>query len=577
MSWGTDCTPMPGRSGLAAFVALLPLAVAGCGREDARRMPPSVPARVLVPVGRKPSERPVDRGRAIYTGGESPSGRPITARIGEGPAVPAAALACVQCHGNDGRGRPEGGVTPSDITWANLTRPYGIVHPDGRRHPAYTAALFGRAVTMGWDPAGQTLSSAMPRYQLSPEDLNDLIGYIQQIGNVAVRGVSESAIRIGVALPDAAPGGVPSFAVVKALTRYADSINGSGGVFRRRVELVLLAPEVGGDQEIFAAVGGFTPDGDAWSDRLEAARVPLIRVYPAPARGLTTDRQGSFSLVSGHAGQVRALARFASEGWIGKDSKVAVIRGRRSCTYSLAEDLATRLRAAGVRDVTVELAAAGEAAALFDRLTAQRFTAVLLAGPADRELIEELVLTVADRSPQLTILCPETLAGRWLASPPPALAGRLIVAAPVPSWIGAEGAAATAAAQVLVEALKGAGRDLDHEALIKALERVTIVNQSDPLPVTFGPGRRVGLRGLASCGWVPVHGATSRSRPWSTRGQRPTIGRRILHPRTKVGERTKAARIDDDHLPERPFQVSVSLRAHGSSRNIDPCGNRTPL
>jgi hypothetical protein len=482
--------PLPGAT--AFFLTLL---LGGCDRGDPDLPLPQPSASHVAEPAERPKMRPADRGRMIYLSGESSSGNPITARIGDGPPLAATTLACVQCHGADGRGRPEGGVTPSDITWGNLMRPYGVAHAGGRRHPAYTAALFGRAVTLGWDPAGQTLSSVMPRYQMSPEDLNDLIGYIQQIGNAAVRGVSESAIRIGVALPAAAPGGVPSVAVVKALSRYADSINGSGGVFRRRLELVPLAPEIGGDHEIFAAVGGFTPDGDAWSDRLEAAGVPLIRVYPAPARGLTTDRQGSFALVSGHAGQVRALARFASEGRIGKDSKLAVIRGAGSSTYALAEDLATNLRASGVRDVTVELAAAGKAAALFDRLTAQRFAAVLLAGPADRELIEELVLAVADRSPELTILCPESLAGPWLAAPPPALAGRLFVAAPVPSWISAEGAGATAAAQVLVEGLKGAGRDLDHEAFIKALERVTIVTQSDPLPVTFGPGRRVGLRG----------------------------------------------------------------------------------
>ncbi len=49
--------------------------------------------------------------------------------------------------------------------------------------------------------------------------------------------------------------------------------------------------------------------------------------------------------------------------------------------------------------------------------------------------------------------------------------------------------------QVLVEGLKGAGRDLDHEAFINALERVTIVSPRDPLAVAFGPRRRVGLRG----------------------------------------------------------------------------------
>ncbi len=96
-------------------------------------------------------------------------------------------------------------------------------------------------------------------------------------------GVSESAIRIGVVLPAGASREAPlSVAVVEVLSTYVDAVNRSGGVFRRRVELVPLAQAAGVDQEIFAAIGGFTPDGDDWSDRMEAARVPFVRVYPPP-------------------------------------------------------------------------------------------------------------------------------------------------------------------------------------------------------------------------------------------------------------------------------------------------------
>lgn len=438
---------------------------------------------------------PADRGRSIYLRGESSSGRPIIVRIGDGPPLPAAMLACVQCHGGDGRGRPEGGVTPSDITWANLTRPYGVAHPGGRRHPPYTAALFGRAVSMGWDPAGQALSSAMPRYQMSLEDLSDLIDYVQQIAGAAVPGVSEASVRIGVTLPDAASGRLAPAAILRILSVYADVINRSGGIYRRRIELVPLSPGGGDDREIFAALGGFSPDGDPSSERLEAAGVPSIRVYPAPAAGRTAERQGSFALISGHAGQVRALARFASEGGIGKDARVAIIHGGDVRSRALAEEQATPIRAAGLTVVMVAAAPSGGAAALLERLTARRASAVLLAGPADRDAIGELVLAAATQSPRLTILCPEALEGRWLAAPPPALAGRLIVAAPVPSWIDAEDAEVTAAARVLVEGLKSAGRDLDREAFLKAMERVASVGPNDSIPITFGPGRRVGLRG----------------------------------------------------------------------------------
>ena len=310
-----------GHIGLRPFLAFLILALAGCSRDALEPVPSAVPAHVTD----KPEGRPVDRGRAIYTRGKSPSGRPITARIGDGPAVPAAALACVQCHGVDGRGRPEGGVTPSDITWANLTRPYGVAHPDGRKHPAYTAALFGRAVTMGWDPAGQALSSVMPRYQMAPEDLADLVAYVRQIA-ADTPGVSAATIRIGVALPPVGPQQSHWIHVNIFITDYINSINATGGVFRRRMDLV--APTSGGgDREAFAAIGGLTPDGDPTSERLESAGVPMVRVYPPPVAGWLSRRNGSFALVSGHAGQVRALVRFAAENRVGFDAGIVVIHG----------------------------------------------------------------------------------------------------------------------------------------------------------------------------------------------------------------------------------------------------------
>ena len=79
------------------------------------------------------------RGKFIYLRGGSPSGREITCYIGDGATeVPAAAMLCANCHGFDGRGNPEGGVVPSDITWEALTKYYGVTHSSGRKHPAYT-------------------------------------------------------------------------------------------------------------------------------------------------------------------------------------------------------------------------------------------------------------------------------------------------------------------------------------------------------------------------------------------------------------------------------------------------------
>src|SRR5208337_3780677 len=126
--------------------------------------PPGAPKKPGIAAGA------IDRGRRIYTMGRSPAGRPITARIGDGPAVPAAALPCVQCHGEDGQGRPEGDVTPANIAWSALTPPYGLTRPDGQNRPPYSPALFARAIALGFDSAGRPLGPTMPRYQIDAAD-----------------------------------------------------------------------------------------------------------------------------------------------------------------------------------------------------------------------------------------------------------------------------------------------------------------------------------------------------------------------------------------------------------------------
>src|SRR5712691_4746274 len=104
------------------------------------------------------------RGKQIYLHGESRDGKPITALMADGGVeVPATIVPCASCHGTDARGRDEAGVRPSNLRWDVLTRPYTA--PGQRTHPPYTPAAIKRAVTMGIDPAGHKLQTAMPRYR----------------------------------------------------------------------------------------------------------------------------------------------------------------------------------------------------------------------------------------------------------------------------------------------------------------------------------------------------------------------------------------------------------------------------
>src|SRR5437762_1862157 len=126
---------------------------------------------------------PEGRGKRIYVQGTSASGRAILAYLGASSIeVPGSAMACANCHGLDGRGKPEGGVNPSDLRWESLTKPYGLPNANGRKHSPYTERGIELALTRGTDPAGKKLLDVMPRYQMSPEDLSDLIVYMKRLG-----------------------------------------------------------------------------------------------------------------------------------------------------------------------------------------------------------------------------------------------------------------------------------------------------------------------------------------------------------------------------------------------------------
>ena len=126
----------PARGIRTLWTAALLAGLAACGRSPA----PSAEGRGE---GSAAAQAPAievgnpERGREIYLRGVSPSGAELTAEVGVrgGAVVPAASLPCVNCHGRDGRGKPEAGVTPSNVRWESLTRPYEVQEASGRAHP----------------------------------------------------------------------------------------------------------------------------------------------------------------------------------------------------------------------------------------------------------------------------------------------------------------------------------------------------------------------------------------------------------------------------------------------------------
>ena len=126
--------------------------------------------------------------------GMSPSGTPIQAEM-TGGTVPGAMTACVGCHGRDGTGNSEGGVTPTSVRWRDLVRPYDVNSPSGRRHGAYDEALVQRALTVGLDSAGNRLDAVMPRFRMSNADMADLIAWLKYAATGSTKEVKASELE----------------------------------------------------------------------------------------------------------------------------------------------------------------------------------------------------------------------------------------------------------------------------------------------------------------------------------------------------------------------------------------------
>ena len=120
-------------------------------------------------------------GERIYFTATSSSGESITP---EGFTMMMHRIACIDCHGQNGKG---GTVylmmqrfEVPDITWPELI---GEEHEGGGHedHPPYTEVTLKQAIVQGVDPAGQPLDEFMPKWQISTQDLNDLVSYIKTL------------------------------------------------------------------------------------------------------------------------------------------------------------------------------------------------------------------------------------------------------------------------------------------------------------------------------------------------------------------------------------------------------------
>jgi ABC-type branched-subunit amino acid transport system substrate-binding protein len=493
------------------------------------------------------------RGKQIYLRGTSPSGKEIRAYVGESPLeVPGSAMACANCHGLDGRGKPEGGVTPSNLNWEILTKPYGLTHLDGRKHPPYTERGLELAITRGTDPGGNRLQRVMPRYEMSPEDLADLIVYLKRLGKDRDPGISDDRIVIGTAVPS--KGALAEMgAAVKAVTlAYFEEMNRQGGVYSRRIELKVADTGESGaaaraslermldGEQVFAMTGAVVAGFEKVLLPLMAEKkVPLIGPFTVlPSVGFPINRE-VFYLLSGVEEKARALAGFAAKMEGTRATGLAVVYAKDAVTESIVTALTRQCEKEGLPVLSAHsyIASGLDAGALLPQLKQAGRNAVFFLGSGPEALS---LMQAADRMGwHPYFFLPGGMGEGELFGAPAGFDGKVFFPVPMSpddqSEKGIDEFAALAekyglprqhlpaqfsaytAAKILVEGLRRAGRDLSRDKLITALEGLFEYRTELTPAITYGPNRRIGAMGayivkidlkakrlVSASGWIGV-------------------------------------------------------------------------
>lgn len=124
-------------------------------------------------------------GEMIYHTGYNQDGQGIPIKGGPG-WIYMHGGACVTCHGAEGKGGDVPhmcSVEAASITYHDLTEEEHEEHTEEEEepHPPYTDETIKQAIKEGLNPAGEELDPCMPRWQMSDEDLGDVLEYLKTL------------------------------------------------------------------------------------------------------------------------------------------------------------------------------------------------------------------------------------------------------------------------------------------------------------------------------------------------------------------------------------------------------------
>jgi ABC-type branched-subunit amino acid transport system substrate-binding protein len=469
------------------------------------------------------------RGKRLYHEGVAADGTSITATLGQRSLrLPGRRVPCASCHGPDGLGRPDAAVVPSDITWANLTKPYGLRHDNGRSHPPYTADAIARAVTEGVDPAGNALDPAMPRYTLDGTATHDLVAYLKRLGSDSDQGVGSKEIVVAAVVPSDGPLAEIGNVVGHLLSAYFDRVNREGGVYNRQIVLKTAAFDSSGsavdalrrlmsETQVFAVVAPLVVGQDvALVEFTEGSALPVVGPLAQHRRSAVKPQGFTFYLTAGLEDQARALVKYAQNGLAPADPKIAILSSDDGAGLGIGDVIRQQSRSAEwTPALSLHLAGGAVTADIASQLSLAAVNIIFYdGGPTGLTALAEAAARSGWRPAILTTGLAVTresltqlrrvdarvfVAYPLLGSDPsPDAVQRLQslqAAYHIPAQYLPMQVAALASARILIEGLQHGGRDLTRAKFVAALAALQNFETGLVPPVSFGANRRTGVRG----------------------------------------------------------------------------------
>jgi len=451
-------------------------------------------------------EAALQQGRALYRGEQAFSQVP---RLN---GVELAGMACIQCHGSDGTGLREGGVQAPALQWHLLM----LGNPDG---PGYTDAdAVLAAIRQGHGRALRPLKAPMPRFALSADEGRALVAYLQRLGDGddGPAGVTDERVTVASVLPLSGPQAAVGRLVRGTLEQRFDTLNAQGGLFGRRVELVVVdagaSPAsasraardllTSGTTPVFALVGSLLPEPDAALRGLLAQRqVAMVATLGVPQED-STQAPLSYLLPSLTAQAARLAAELARQCPEPDGTTLLLHHPGDPLAARLGRDPALRtLAISDTRQLHEQLSVAGASRvlALLDSRWLREVRTQLLQRPAPVCLGS---LAVVSGAPPQQVTSPLR---EWVALPMPE---------PVSPGDGLSAnqhlwaLLADTAAQTLIETLARSGQRLTAENFITALGTLQQFEPSPGVVLNFTPQQHHGFAvGLWTGG---DHGYTQR-------------------------------------------------------------------